>query len=88
LLKLHKGEYSLVEQKIHPQAPAVGRVVSSLSFPAECVLAAILRAGQLIIPHGNTVLQAEDEILAVVHAGQLEDLSAILGQSSQVQGVG
>ncbi len=79
LLKLHQGQYSLVELKIRPQAPAAGRAVSSLLFPSECLLTAILRNGQLIIPHGNTVLQADDEVLAVVHADHLEALAAILG---------
>jgi trk system potassium uptake protein TrkA len=83
LLKLHKGEYSLVEQKVHPQAPASGKAISTLIFPSECVVAAVIRAGQLIIPHGYTVLQADDEVLAVVHAAHLQELSALLGHSGQ-----
>ena len=79
LLKLRKGLYSLVEEKVHPSSIAVGRTVSALDLPDECTLAAIIRKGDLLIPHQDTVLQAADEILAVVHADALAGLSAVLG---------
>ncbi|MBU0493260.1 MAG: hypothetical protein KKA73_14015 [Chloroflexi bacterium] len=69
----------LVEEKVDPAAPAVGQAVRDLGLPAECVLTAVIREGQLIIPRGDTVLQASDEVLAVVHAEQLTQLGALLG---------
>jgi trk system potassium uptake protein TrkA len=51
-----------------------------LDLPAECVLAAVIRKGQLIIPRGDTVLQPADEVLAVMHASQLAQLAALLGR--------
>jgi trk system potassium uptake protein TrkA len=79
LLKLRKGQYSLVEEKVHPAAMAVGKRVDSLQLPVECHIAAIIRKGQLIIPRGETVLQPADEVLAVAHGSQLKQLAAILG---------
>ena len=80
LLKLSKGEFSLVEEKVHPAAPAAGRQVVDLNLPAECLLAGVIREGRLIIPHGDTVLQPGDEVLAVVHASQMAQLALILGE--------
>jgi trk system potassium uptake protein TrkA len=54
--------------------------VVDLNLPAECLLAGVIRDGRLIIPHGNTVLQSDDEILAVVHASQMAQLAVILGE--------
>jgi hypothetical protein len=34
-------------------------------------------------PHGSTVLQADGEVMAVVHAVHLPELSAILGHGGQ-----
>lgn len=82
LLKLRKGEYSLVEEKVHPQAHAVGKLVRDLQLPAECVLAAVIRSGQLVIPRGDTVLQPFDEVLAVIHTSQLGALALALGRNS------
>lgn len=82
LLKLRKGQYSLVEEKVHPQSIAAGKAVRDLHLPAECVLTAIIRKGDLVIPRGDTVLQPADEVLAVVHASQLTQLAALLGRAS------
>ncbi|MEM4724724.1 MAG: TrkA family potassium uptake protein [Candidatus Hadarchaeum sp.] len=79
LLKLRKGQYSLVEEKVDPTAIAVGKALRDLQLPSECQLAAIIRKGQLIIPRGDTVLQPADEVLAVVHASQVTQLAALLG---------
>ncbi len=79
LLKLRKGQYSLVEEKVDPTAIAAGKAVRDLNLPAECILAAVIRKGQLLIPRGDTVLQPADEVLAVVHASQLARLAALLG---------
>lgn len=81
LLKLRKGQYSLVEEKVHPTAAGVGKAIRDLNLPAECVLAAIIRKGALIIPHGDVVLQPADEILAVVHADQVTALAALLART-------
>ena len=79
LLKLRRGQYSLVEEKVHPTALAAGKAVQELKLPPDCVLTAIIRKGELIVPHGNTVLEPADEVLAVVHASQLAQLAAVLG---------
>jgi trk system potassium uptake protein len=78
LLKLRKGDFSLVEERVHPTARAVGRAVGQLGLPPECALAAVIRNGQLLIPHAGLVLQAEDEVLAVVRADQAAQLTTAL----------
>lgn len=80
LLKLHKGHYSLIEERVHPQALAAGRAVRNLELPAKCVLTAIIRDGQLIPPRGDTVIQPNDEVLAVVHAAHTAQLAALFGK--------
>ncbi len=79
LLKLRKGEYSVVEEKVHPNSAAAGKCLADLAIPTECVIAAIIRKGKLIIPHGDTALKEADEIIAVVHASQSKHLADILG---------
>jgi trk system potassium uptake protein TrkA len=79
LFKLRKGQYSLVEEKVHPTARSVGMAVRDLDLPTECVLAAIIRKGQLIIPRGEVILNPADEVLAVVHSSQVAQLAAMLG---------
>jgi trk system potassium uptake protein TrkA len=78
LLKLRKGLYSLVEEKVAPNSVANGKALRDLNFPPRCILAAIIRKGELIVPRGDTVLQTADEVLAVVHSAEKPQLAAIL----------
>jgi trk system potassium uptake protein TrkA len=82
LLKLRKGQYSLVEEKVHPQSGVVGKALADLDLPAECALAAIIRRGDLVIPHADTVLEPADEVLAVVHRVDIARLAALLGKQA------
>jgi trk system potassium uptake protein TrkA len=79
LLKLRKGEYSIVEEKVHPMAVVVGKVLRDIDLPPQCVFAAVIRKGQLIVPNGNTELAPVDEIIALVHASQVTKLAQLLG---------
>lgn len=65
LLKLHRGHYALVEEKIAPGAQAIGVALKDLPLPVNCVIAAIIRHGEIVMPRGVTVFEVEDEILAV-----------------------
>ncbi len=78
LLKLRRGQYSLVEEKVHPAAVAADRAVRDLKLPDRCVLAAVIRKGQLMIPRPELVLQPADEIVALAHASQLAQLAGLL----------
>lgn len=79
LLKLRKGEFSIVEEKVHPQAVVAGKAVRQLQLPPECVLIAVLRKGRLIVPRGDTVLEPVDEVIALVQSGSIKDLASLLG---------
>ena len=79
LLKLRKGQFSLVEEKVHPRAAAAGKTVGELRLPAECVLVAVLRKGAMLLPRPDLVFHPADEVLAVVHATEAGRLAALLG---------
>ena len=69
LLRLRKGEISLVTEKLEPGAPAEGQRVATLGFPKDCLLVGVIRGDDILMPRGDTTLQAHDEILAVVRPG-------------------
>lgn len=78
LLKLRRGRYSLVEEKVPPGAKAVGVALKDLGLPDECVIAAIIRDGKVTLPRGNTTLQKDDEVLAVTDPDGARQLAALL----------
>ncbi len=77
LLKLRRGNYSLVAEKIGPGARAINVSIKDLALPPHCVIAAIIRQGEVVVPRGVTTFEVGDEVLAVTdQAGesQLVDL--------------
>jgi trk system potassium uptake protein TrkA len=79
LLKLRRGRYSLVEEKIPAGARAVGMTVKELPLPPNCVIAALIRHGQIVMPRGATTFEVDDEVLAIVDRAAAEDLAALFG---------
>jgi len=66
LLKLRRGLYSLVEEKLVPGSKSVGVALKDLPIPRTCVIAAVMRNGTIVTPRGDLVFEAGDEVLAVV----------------------
>jgi trk system potassium uptake protein TrkA len=79
LLKLRKGEYSIVEEKVDPRAIVIGKMLRDINLPSQCVFVAVIRKGQLLVPNGNTELAPVDEVIALVHASQVSTLAELLG---------
>jgi len=78
LLKLRRGRYSLVEEKVPPGAKAIGVALKDLGLPDECVIAAIIRDGKVTLPRGDTTFQKDDEVLAVTDPDGARQLAALL----------
>ena len=83
LLKLNKGRFSLVQEKVHPASLAVGKTLRDLRLPDECVVAAVMRKNDLIIPRGDTVLLAGDELIALSSVSQVQALASMLGRADK-----
>ena len=84
MLKLRRGKYSLVEEKIFHGARAVGVAVKDLHLPPNCIISGIIRHGEIVIPRGITILEEEDEILALVDESARGYLAKILGRPEEV----
>jgi trk system potassium uptake protein TrkA len=78
LLKLRKGQYALVEQKVAPGSPVVGERVGDVDWPPLCQLVALIRKGELMPPDSEIVLQESDEVLAVAHSDAALQLQGLL----------
>ena len=79
LLRLRRGRYSLVQEKIHDGARAVGVALKDLALPPNSVIDAIVRQDEIHIPRGITQFQVGDEVLAIVEREAAEDLSRLFG---------
>ena len=64
LLKLRRGNFSLVEEKVPPGAKVIGVELRNMDL-SHCVIAAIIRHGEMVMPRGVTTFEVGDEVLAV-----------------------
>lgn len=78
LLKLNRGDYSLVEEKIPEGAPIIGQAIKDLGLSEECVIAAIIRHGKVVIPRGVTTFEIGDEVLAIANREGAHQLARLL----------
>ncbi|GAG79342.1 unnamed protein product [marine sediment metagenome] len=79
LLDIRDKGLEIVEVKIPPNATTVGKAVKELPLPQGSVLSLIIRSQQKpIVPTADTVLQAEDQIIAAITPESEEALRTAL----------
>jgi trk system potassium uptake protein TrkA len=66
LLSLEGGRARLDEVTLAETSPAIGKEIREVGFPREAAVVAIVRAGHVVVPRLDTVLQANDEVLVLV----------------------
>jgi trk system potassium uptake protein TrkA len=83
LLELEGGDASLIEVTLAGDSPAVDARIVDLNFPREASVVAVVRGGHVVVPRGDTVLAAGDEVMVLV-TGDSEALvtTSLVGQSS------
>lgn len=82
LLKLPLGDYAVVEQRVSAGAKAIGIALKDLPLPQHCVIAAIMRHNEVIVPRGVTSFEVGDDVLAVTNRQGAEILTKLLGASN------
>lgn len=65
LLPVGGGKVNITEVKLSDDSPAVGKALSEIPLPKESIVAIILREEQALVPSGDTVLQAEDQVVLI-----------------------
>jgi trk system potassium uptake protein TrkA len=79
LLTLRGIGVSFIELEIPTGSPALGQPLRKLGVPDDCILCLVIRGGkQALIPYGDTVLQAGDQVIAVSSRANESALRQIL----------
>lgn len=75
---LRNGELEIIEVKIPPGSSAVGKRVGDISLPGESILSLIIRGEGIHAPCIDSIIQANDRVLAVTQPDQEEPLRIAL----------
>ncbi len=66
------GGVNVVEITVQPGAPCIGKRIREAGWPGDSVIASVRRGPNVLVPHGNTVLQAGDRLVVVAEGPSVE----------------
>jgi len=78
LLSLRHADLAIIEATISEDSIVVNQTIEEIELPVDCVIAAIARGAEMIVPHGKTELLAGDEVIAVTHRAEEDELRRLL----------
>lgn len=78
---LVSGRVKMVEFKINKFNPLVGKKLSEANIPHGCVISAIFRKSELMIPHGDDVILVGDRVLSVGKQESINEFRKMFGES-------
>jgi len=79
LLDLPEQRLEIIEMQLPQDSKAAGQRVGDLQMPDGTLLISVLRENSGFVPNADTVLEAGDEILAVLDPSVEEDLTRYFG---------
>ena len=65
LLTFKRGKLAIVRVDLAEDSPVINKAIKDLQLPPDTVLVSIIRGDKIIIPKGDTVLEARDDIIAL-----------------------
>ena len=78
LLQFEGGQARLAEVTLAADSPAAGVSVADLGVPRDASVVAVLRDSHVVVPRGDTVLNAGDEVMVLVTPDSEDTVKAIL----------
>jgi trk system potassium uptake protein TrkA len=78
ILQFERGQARLVEVTLAPGALVVDKAISDIDLPRDSTFVAIVREDHVVMPRGDTVFEAGDEVLAMVTPDSEEEVRRIL----------
>jgi trk system potassium uptake protein TrkA len=78
VLDLHAGQLDLMEYRLEQRSPLVGKRLREITFPADCNIVSIFRHGEAVLPRGETTLENNDQVLALVKGPAEAELRRLL----------
>ncbi len=78
LMSFKRGKLAIVRVDLPKDSPVINKRVQEISWPDSSVLVSIVRGEEVIVPKGDTALQAADDIIALTVIGNEPQLLQLL----------
>lgn len=74
LFSFNRGKLAIVRLDLPENSPVINKMVKDITLPKDSVLVSIIRKDQVIVPKGDTVLLANDDIIALTLVENKQEL--------------
>jgi trk system potassium uptake protein TrkA len=78
LLSFKRGKLAIVRVDLPKESPVIDKQVKDIQWPENSVLLSVVRQDDVIVPRGDTVLRAGDDVIALTMVGNESQLSNLL----------
>ncbi|MFH1046442.1 MAG: NAD-binding protein [Candidatus Omnitrophota bacterium] len=78
LMSFKRGKLAIVRVDLPKDSPVIDKQVQDIQLPRDSVLVSIVRKDEVVVPKGNTVLKAGDDIVALTLIGNEPQLLELL----------
>ena len=78
ILSFEGGNARLVEVTLADDSPAIDKAIREMDVPRDATIVAVIRGEHVVMPRGDTVFEAGDEVLALVTPESEEQVRQIL----------
>jgi amino acid transporter/Trk K+ transport system NAD-binding subunit len=65
LFEIESGVASLIDMKVPKNGSVVGSMIQEIEIPDQCVVAALIRDENFVVPRGQTTIKEEDHVIFV-----------------------
>ncbi|HPD18078.1 MAG: NAD-binding protein [Candidatus Goldbacteria bacterium] len=78
VMELKGGKVEIIETEITSNSPVINKQIKDIKLPEDCLIVSVVRGDDVIFPHGNTVLEKNDTVMALVSKDKKAELRKIL----------
>ena len=75
--KLMEGEAEIMEILISENSKVANKKIHKLHLPSDALVGAILRSGEMVVPNGETILEAGDSVILVTLPHSIDKVEKI-----------
>lgn len=77
LTLLKEGEAEVIELIVSPYSKIINKPLKKANLPQNTIIGAIVRKDEVIIPHGNDIIQPEDKIIIFALSSDIKKIEKI-----------
>lgn len=78
LMPIADNRIALMEVEVMVDHPVNGMAIHEIAFPDDAIISCILRADQVIIPKGNTMIEAKDRLIIMSNPKVQSDVLQVM----------